>query len=108
MGRTCVDVDHELEKEIGDISTYITEQGEPAFREKEAEMIAKLGTQTGLVISTGGGCVTVPKNYAHLRQNGRIYQLTQPIENLSTSGRVLSSGGIETLTRTRRNSYTNV
>ena len=97
MGRTCVDVDHELEKEIGDISTYITEQGEPAFREKEAEMIAKLGTQTGLVISTGGGCVTVPKNFAHLRQNSRIYQLTQPVENLSTSGRVLSSGGIERL-----------
>ena len=97
MGRTCIDVDHELEKEIGDISTYITEQGEPAFREKEAEMIAKLGTQTGLVISTGGGCVTVPKNFAHLRQNGRIYQLTQPVENLSTSGRVLSSGGIERL-----------
>ena len=97
MGRTCVDVDQELEKEIGDISTYITEQGEPAFREKEAEMIAKLGTQTGLVISTGGGCVTVPKNYAHLRQNGRIYQLTQPVENLSTSGRVLSGGGIERL-----------
>lgn len=97
MGRTCVDVDQELEKEIGNISTYITEQGEPAFREKEAEMIAKLGTQTGLVISTGGGCVTVPKNYAHLRQNGRIYQLMQPIENLSTSGRVLSSGGLDRL-----------
>ena len=97
MGRTCIDVDQELEKEIGDISTYITEQGEPAFREKEAEMIAKLGTQTGLVISTGGGCVTVPKNFAHLRQNSRIYQLTQPIENLSTTGRVLSSGGIERL-----------
>ena len=97
MGRTCVDVDHELEKEIGDISTYITEQGEPDFREKEAEMIAKFGTQTGLIISTGGGCVTVPKNFAHLRQNGRIYQLTQPVENLSTSGRVLSSGGIERL-----------
>ncbi len=97
MGRTCIDVDQELEKEIGDISTYITEQGEPAFREKEAEMIAKFGTETGLVISTGGGCVTVPKNYAHLRQNGRIYQLTQPVENLSTSGRVLSSGGIERL-----------
>ena len=97
MGRTCVDVDHELEKEIGNISTYITEQGEAAFREKEAEMIAKFGTQTGLIISTGGGCVTVPKNFAHLRQNGRIYQLTQPVENLSTSGRVLSSGGIERL-----------
>ena len=97
MGRTCIDVDQELAKEIGNISTYITEQGEAAFREKEAKMIAKLGTQTGLVISTGGGCVTVPKNYAHLRQNGRIYQLTQPVEKLSTSGRVLSSGGIERL-----------
>ena len=97
MGRTCIDVDQELEKEIGDISTFITEQGEPAFREKEAEMIAKLGTQTGLVISTGGGCVTVPKNFAHLRQNGRIYQLTQPVENLSTTGRVLSSGGLDRL-----------
>ena len=97
MGRTCIDVDQELAKEIGDISTYITEQGEAAFREKEAEMIAKLGTETGLVISTGGGCVTVPKNYAHLRQNGRIYQLTQPVEKLSTSGRVLSGGGIERL-----------
>lgn len=97
MGRTCIDVDQELAKEIGDISTYITEQGEAAFREKEAEMIAKLGTETGLVISTGGGCVTVPKNYAHLRQNGRIYQLTQPVEKLPTSGRVLSGGGIERL-----------
>ena len=97
MSRTCIDVDHELEKEIGDISTYITEQGEPAFREKEAEMIAKFATQTGLIISTGGGCVTVPKNFAHLRQNGRIYQLTQPIENLSTTGRVLSSGGLDRL-----------
>ena len=97
IGRTCIDVDQELAKEIGDISKYITEQGEAAFREKEAEMIAKLGTQTGIVISTGGGCVTVPKNFAHLRQNGRIYQLTQPVEKLSTSGRVLSSGGIERL-----------
>ena len=97
MGHIWVDVDQELEKEIGDISTYITEQGEPAFREKESEMIAKLGTQTGLVISTGGGCVTVPKNFAHLRQNGRIYQLTQPVENLSTTGRVLSSGGLDRL-----------
>lgn len=97
MGRPWIDADQELEKEIGDISTYITEQGEPAFREKETEVIAKLGTQTGLIISTGGGCVTIPQNYAHLRQNGRIYQLTQPIENLSTSGRVLSSGGLERL-----------
>ena len=34
MGRTWLDVDHELEKEIGNVSTYITEQGEATFREK--------------------------------------------------------------------------
>ena len=39
MGRTCIDVDHELEKEIGNISTYITEQGEPAFREKKRKWL---------------------------------------------------------------------
>ena len=39
----------------------------------------------------------MPKNYAHLRQNGRIYQLTQPVEKLSTTGRVLSSGGLDHL-----------
>ena len=42
MGRNWFDVDHELEKEIGDISTYITEQGEAAFRGKEAEMDCKI------------------------------------------------------------------
>ena len=31
IGRTCIDVDHELEKEIGDISTYITELSFPSL-----------------------------------------------------------------------------
>ncbi len=73
-------MDHELEKRNWQCFYLYYRTREAAFREKEAEMIAKLGTETGLVISTGGGCVTVPKNYAHLRQNGRIYQLTQPVE----------------------------
>ncbi|MFQ9506222.1 MAG: shikimate kinase [Veillonella sp.] len=96
MGRTCIDVDRVRKRNCEIFHIYYGAR-EAAFREKEAEMIAKFGTQTGLIISTGGGCVTVPKNFAHLRQNGRIYQLTQPVENLSTFGRVLSSGGIERL-----------
>ena len=71
MGRTCVDVDHELEKKLKHFHLHYRTRG-TCFREKEAEMIAKFGTQTGLIISTGGGCVTVPKNFAHLRQNGRM------------------------------------
>ena len=60
-------------------------------------MLAKVGKETGQVISPGGGCVTVPKNFVHLRQNGRIYQLKTSIENLDTKGRVLSNGGLDRL-----------
>ena len=97
LNRKWFDADKELIKEIGNISDYITTHGEEAFRKEETKMLAKLGQQTGLVISTGGGCVTVPQNFTHLRQNGRIYQLTQPVERLSTEGRVLSQGGIDRL-----------
>ena len=88
--------------------TYITEQGEPAFREKEAEMIAKFGTETGLVISTGGGCVTVPKNYAHLRQNGRITNNTtsrKPIYLPVVSFLAAASSAIRELEETRTPMY---
>ncbi len=97
LNRKWFDADKELIREIGNISDYITTHGEEAFRKEETKMLAKLGQQTGLVISTGGGCVTVPQNFTHLRQNGRIYQLTQPVERLSTEGRVLSQGGIDRL-----------
>ena len=71
--------------------------GEPAFRAIEAKIIADVGKQTGLIISTGGGAVTIPENFASLRQNGRIYEIYRPLEELDTTGRVLSSGGIERL-----------
>lgn len=97
LNRPWIDIDQELEKEIGNVSDYISEHGEAAFREKETKMLAKVGKETGQVISTGGGCVTIPKNFVHLRQNGRIYQLKTSIENLDTKGRVLSNGGLDRL-----------
>lgn len=97
LGRPWVDIDQELSKDIGDISSYIIEHGEEAFRLKETELIAKIGKESGHIISTGGGCVTVPKNFVHLRQNGRIYQLKTDVENLEIEGRVLSTGGIDRL-----------
>lgn len=97
LGRPWIDIDQELSKDIGDISSYIIEHGEEAFRLKETELIAKIGKESGHIISTGGGCVTVPKNFVHLRQNGRIYQLKTDVENLEIEGRVLSTGGIDRL-----------
>ena len=96
-GRTLVDIDHRITEEVGSISDYILTHGEPAFRAIESKMIADVGKQTGLIISTGGGAITIPENFAHLRQNGRIYEIYRPLKELDTTGRVLSSGGIERL-----------
>ena len=96
-GRPLVDIDSRITKEVGSISDYILTHGEPAFRAIESNIIAEVGQQTGLIISTGGGAVTIPENFAPLRQNGRIYEIYRPLEELDTTGRVLSSGGIERL-----------
>ena len=71
--------------------------GEAAFRVKESAILRELGTKTGVVIATGGGCVTVPENYMYLRQNGRIYQITRPLEELDMTDRPLSKGGLPAL-----------
>ena len=96
-GRILVDIDHLITEEVGSISDYILTHGEPPFRAIESKIIGDVGKQTGLIISTGGGAVTIPENYALLRQNGRLYEIYRPLEELDTTGRVLSSGGIERL-----------
>lgn len=96
-GRTLIDIDNRITEEVGAISDYILIHGEPAFRAIESRIISDVGKQTGLIISTGGGAVTTPENFAPLRQNGRIYEIYRPLEKLDTTGRVLSSGGIERL-----------
>lgn len=96
-GRTLVDIDNRIAEEVGSISDYILTHGEPAFRAVESMIISDVGKQTGLIISTGGGAVTIPENYGPLRQNGRLYEIYRPLEELDTTGRVLSSGGMERL-----------
>ena len=96
-GRPLVDIDSRITEEVGSISDYILTHGEPAFRIIESKIIADVGKQTGLIISTGGGAVTMPENFAPLRQNGQIYEIYRPLEELDTTGRVFSSGGIERL-----------
>ena len=95
--RRLVDIDNRITEEVGAISDYILTHGEPAFRAIESRIITDVGKQTDLIISTGGGAITIPENYAPLRQNGRIYEIYRPLEELDTTGRVLSSGGIERL-----------
>ena len=91
LGKEFVDADAELEKNVGrPISQIIPEDGEAHFRELETQTLEHLGKQSGLVIATGGGCVTRDKNWPLLRQNGRIIWLQRDLNLLPTDGRPLS------------------
>ena len=90
-GKQFVDADAELEKLAGKtIPEIFAEDGEDAFRALETRVLADLGKQSGLVIATGGGCVTRQENYPLLHQNGRILWLKRDPEKLPTAGRPLS------------------
>lgn len=72
------------------IPQIFAEDGEEAFRDHETKILAQLGKQSGLVIATGGGCVTQERNYPLLHQNGTIFWLQRDLELLPTDGRPLS------------------
>ena len=72
---------------------FITRRGEPVFRAHETTLLEKLGKESGLVIATGGGCVTRPENYPLLHQNGALIFLERELSKLPKKGRPLSQRG---------------
>ena len=92
LQREFIDADAEIEKEANmSIPEIFAHGGEQSFREIESHVLKNLGKRSGLVIATGGGCITVPQNYPSLRQNGLIVYLKRDIALLPTEGRPLSS-----------------
>ncbi len=90
-GRRFVDADDAIREKAGvSIPEIFAEKGEAGFRAIETEVLAELGMQSGIVLATGGGCVTREENYPLLHQNGTIFWLLRDIENLPRDGRPLS------------------
>ena len=80
--------------------------GEDEFRRLETEAIAQLGKRSGIIIATGGGCVTRAENYPLLHQNSAIFWLKRDISALPTDGRPRSqTGKLETMYEVRRPLY---
>lgn len=78
-----LDLDEEIvKKEKCSIRHLFDSQGEEAFREKESECLQRVLEATNdVVISTGGGVITTPKNRKLLQQTETIY-LVYPFEHL--------------------------
>ena len=82
-GRKFVDTDEQIKTETGMTpAQIINEQGEEAFRQVEAGIIAELSQENRLVIATGGGAVLREENVRRLSQNGIIIFIDRDIDSL--------------------------
>ena len=107
LGRRLVDADREVVNRAGmEIPQYMERHGEEGFRKLETQVLAELGKSSGLVIATGGGCVTRSENYRHLHQNGTIVWLRRDISKLPVNGRPISQrDGVAALYEKRKPLY---
>ena len=93
-GKPFVDADLVIAEKAGkSIPDIFNENGEVGFRALETQVLSELGKQSGLVIATGGGCVTKEANYPLLHQNGQIFWIHRDTSKLPTDGRPLSQDG---------------
>lgn len=102
-----VDADQSIEEAAGcSIPEIFRLQTEEGFRKIETLVLAQLGNRSGLVIATGGGCVTKAENLPLLRQNGRIIWIKRDISELPTEGRPLSQANdLMQMYETRKQMY---
>jgi shikimate dehydrogenase len=107
LGKQFVDTDEFLVRMTGrTIPDIFARDGESGFRKLETQVLEQLGKQAGLVIATGGGCVTQECNYPLLHQNGTVFWLCRDLQKLETQGRPLSqANSVEGLFRSRKSQY---
>ena len=107
LNKKFVDEDEVVAKQAGmTIPEIFATSGEKGFRDLETRVLSELGKESGMVIATGGGCVTRQENYPFLHQNGRILWIRRDIEKLPVNGRPLSQrGNLEEMYRIRRPHY---
>ncbi len=89
--RAFVDSDEEIFRRTGKTPAQLIEEfGESEFRRIETEVLKDLSKESSLVIATGGGVVTVPKNLILLMQNSKIVLIERDLDLLATDNRPLS------------------
>lgn len=106
-GKPFVDLDEEIVRRAGkSIPDIFREEGETAFRDLEAQVLADVCARSGQVIATGGGAVLRPENQTAMRRTGRVYWLRRDLNVLPKEGRPLSQkGSLEEMYQMRKPLY---
>jgi len=82
LGYRFIDADSVIEQTAGrSIPEIFSSDGETGFRELETAVLDSIAHWHSLVVATGGGVVTRPRNWGHLRQ-GVVIWLDAPQELL--------------------------
>lgn len=107
LNRSLVDADERIVSLAGkSIPEIFAQDGEAVFRAWETKALEETGKQSGLILATGGGCVTREENYSLLHQNGVIVYLKRDISLLPKDGRPLSQkNSLDAMYQTRRPLY---
>jgi len=107
LGWEWIDADVEIERRAGkSIARIFAEDGEPAFRNLEAEVIADLCRRERLVLAAGGGAPVRPESRRAMRTCGTVVWLRAQPETIharmsgdaTTTARrpnLTSQGGLE-------------
>lgn len=92
LSRFFVDTDDVITEKHGVISDIFASKGEAYFRDIESEAVKETAKKGGIVIATGGGAVLRKENVRALKQNGVVFFLDRPLEDIMpTADRPLSS-----------------
>lgn len=76
LGWDWIDADVVIEQRAGkSISRIFAEDGEPAFRDLEAQVIADLSGRDRLVLATGGGAPMRAESLQAMRRGGKVVWL---------------------------------
>jgi shikimate kinase len=120
LGFDCIDADDEIERRAGkSIAEIFSQQGEPAFRELESEVVADLCKLRRHVVALGGGAVMSEANRTAVCLAGLVIWLKASVQTLverlaadeatiSRRPNLTTSGGlseIETVLATREPIY---
>ncbi|MDR6786366.1 shikimate kinase [Pedobacter africanus] len=79
LGYDFVDLDHEIEKQIGtSIGDYFASHGEAAFRKLESESLKNFPYPQNAVVATGGGAPCFFDNMDWMNANGTSMYIEMP------------------------------
>lgn len=91
IGKEFVDSDWVIEEKYGPIPELFQEYKEEGFRDRETAVLKELAKKNGMLIACGGGAILRQENLKALRQNGRLFFLDRPLEEIRpTSDRPLA------------------